>query len=134
MSVKVTGLKDVLNELEKQYSTHAQTHVRKRAVKKGGDYLVNKMKQNMASFSDTGKTVRETNLWGPNNWTGFTNAKINWQGPTERYRIIHLNEFGHYDRSGKWVNPAGKGVVDSTLQRYKDKYFDIIKDEIEKGV
>lgn len=134
MSLKVNGMNDVLRELDKLYGTSAQINTRKKAVKKGGDFMVKKLKSEMSSFSDTGLSVHETNLYGPNNDVGFTNAKINWQGATERYRIIHLNEYGHYDRAGKWVNTRGKGVIENTIKNNEGKYFNILKDEVKRRV
>ncbi|ASE38010.1 hypothetical protein CD039_01645 [Staphylococcus argensis] len=86
----------------------------------------------MRVFEDTGESVRETTISKPMTIGGVRVVKIHWQGPKQRYRIIHLNEFGHFDRSGKWVNTKGKGVIERAMREGREVYFRTVKDELKR--
>ncbi|PNZ12571.1 hypothetical protein CD113_06510 [Staphylococcus simiae] len=88
----------------------------------------------MKSFADTGKSVKATSVSKPQTIGGVRQVKIHWNDGSsgERYRIIHLNEYGHFDRSGKWVNTAGKGVIDNAMRKGRQTYFDTIKSELSR--
>ncbi|ASN69869.1 hypothetical protein 9F6_50 [uncultured Caudovirales phage] len=92
------------------------------------------IKSNMKTFKDTGESVAETTLSKPMTISGVRTVKIHWRGPKQRYRIIHLNEYGHFDRSGKWVNTAGKGVIERAMREGRETYFQTVKEEIKRRV
>lgn len=88
----------------------------------------------MKTFKDTGESVEETTLSKPMTISGVRTVKIHWRGPKQRYRIIHLNEYGHFDRLGKWVNTAGKGVIENAMREGRETYFRTVKEEMRKRV
>lgn len=53
-------------------------------------------------------------------------VKVHWQGPMNRYAIIHLNEWG----SVKNPNPRGKGAIARTMFSTEKPYKQIIKETI----
>ncbi|PHK50791.1 hypothetical protein [Staphylococcus edaphicus] len=134
MSISVKGDKEIIAHLEKKFGKTATKRITDFALTKGGQKVVQIIKSNIGSFKDTGESVKETSLSKPMTINGVRTVKVHWRGPKQRYRIIHLNEFGHYDRSGKWVNTAGKGVIERAMREGRETYFRTVKEEIRKRV
>ena len=134
MTVTVKGDKEIIAYLEKKYGRSATKRITDFALTKGGQKVVQIIKNNMKSFKDTGESVEETTVSKPMTINGVRTVKIHWRGPKERYRIIHLNEYGHFDRSGKWVNTAGKGVIENAMREGRETYFRTVKEEMRKRV
>ena len=134
MTVTVKGDKEIIAYLEKKYGKSATKRITDFALTKGGQKVVQIIKNNMKSFKDTGESVEETTVSKPMTINGVRTVKIHWRGPKQRYRIIHLNEYGHFDRAGKWVNTAGKGVIENAMREGRETYFRTVKEEIRKRV
>ncbi|MGW8036806.1 hypothetical protein [Staphylococcus xylosus] len=134
MTISVKGDKEIIAYLEKKFGKSATKRITDFALTKGGQKVVQIIKRDMGSFKDTGESVSETSLSKPMTIGGVRTVKIHWRGPKQRYRIIHLNEYGHYDRSGKWVNTAGKGVIERAMREGRETYFRTVKEEIRRRV
>lgn len=134
MTVTVKGDKEIIAYLEKKYGKSSTKRITDFALTKGGQKVVQIIKNNMKSFKDTGESVEETTVSKPMTINGVRTVKIHWRGPKQRYRIIHLNEYGHFDRAGKWVNTAGKGVIENAMREGKETYFRTFKEEIRRRV
>ncbi|MGX0026565.1 hypothetical protein ACUXHP_002030 [Staphylococcus cohnii] len=134
MTVTVKGDKEIIAYLEKKYGKSATKRITDFALTKGGQKVVQIIKNNMKSFKDTGESVEETTVSKPMTINGVRTVKIHWRGPKQRYRIIHLNEYGHFDRAGKWVNTAGKGVIENAMREGRETYFRTVKEEMRKRV
>lgn len=134
MTISVKGDKEIIAYLEKKFGKSATKRITDFALTKGGQKVVQIIKRDMGSFKDTGESVSETSLSKPITIGGVRTVKVHWRGPKQRYRIIHLNEFGHYDRSGKWVNTAGKGVIERAMREGRETYFRTVKKEIRRRV
>ncbi|MCQ9293093.1 MULTISPECIES: HK97-gp10 family putative phage morphogenesis protein [Staphylococcus] len=134
MTVTVKGDKEIIAYLEKKYGKSATKRITDFALTKGGQKVVQIIKNNMKSFKDTGESVEETTVSKPMTINGVRTVKIHWRGPKQRYRIIHLNEYGHFDRAGKWVNTAGKGVIENAMREGRETYFRTVKEEIRRRV
>ena len=134
MTVTMKGDKEIIAYLETKYGKSATKRITDFALTKGGQKVVQIIKNNMKSFEDTGESVKETTVSKPMTINGVRTVKIHWRGPKQRYRIIHLNEYGHYDRSGKWVNTAGKGVIENAMREGRETYFRTVKEEMRKRV
>ncbi|WP_436950392.1 hypothetical protein [Staphylococcus xylosus] len=134
MTISVKGDKEIIAYLEKKFGKSATKRITDFALTKGGQKVVQIIKRDMGSFKDTGESVSETSLSKPMTIGGVRTVKVHWLGPKQRYRIIHLNEFGHYDRSGKWVNTAGKGVIERAMREGRETYFRTVKEEIRRRV
>lgn len=134
MSVTLRGYKELQDALERKYGRGAMKRVTDFALTKGAQKVVQIIKNNMKSFKDTGESVEETTVSKPMTINGVRTVKIHWRGPKQRYRIIHLNEYGHYDRSGKWVNTRGKGVIENAMREGRETYFRTVKEEMRKRV
>lgn len=134
MTITMKGDKEIIAYLEKNYGKSATKRITDFALTKGGQKVVQIIKNNMKSFKDTGEFVEETTVSKPMTINGVRTVKIHWRGPKQRYRIIHLNEYGHFDRSGKWVNTAGKGVIENAMREGRETYFRTVKEEMRKRV
>lgn len=134
MTVTVKGDKEIIAYLEKKYGKSATKRITDFALTKGGQKVAQIIKNNMKSFKDTGESVEETTVSKPMTINGLRTVKIHWRGPKQRYRIIHLNEYGHFDRAGKWVNTAGKGVIENAMREGRETYFRTVKEEIRRRV
>lgn len=134
MTISVKGDKEIIAYLEKKFGKSATKRITDFALTKGGQKVVQIIKRDMGSFKDTGESVSEASLSKPMTIGGVRTVKVHWRGPKQRYRIIHLNEFGHYDRSGKWVNPAGKGAIERAMREGRETYFRTVKEEIRRRV
>ncbi|MCJ0960353.1 hypothetical protein [Staphylococcus haemolyticus] len=134
MSVTIKGDKEIITYLENKYGKSATKRITDFALTKGGQKVVQIIKNNIDSFKDTGESVKETKVSKPMTINGVRTVKIHWRGPKKRYRIIHLNEYGHYDRSGKWVNTAGKGVIENAMREGRETYFRTVKEELRRKV
>ena len=134
MTVTVKGDKEIIAYLEKKYGRSATKRITDFALTKGGQKVVQIIKNNMKSFKDTGESVEETTVSKPMTINGVRTVKIHWRGPKQRYRIIHLNEYGHFDRAGKWVNTRGKGVIENAMREGRETYFRTVKEEIRRRV
>lgn len=134
MTIKMKGDKEIIAYLEKKYGKSATKRITDFALTKGGQKVAQIIKNNMKSFKDTGESVEETTVSKPMTINGVRTVKIHWRGPKQRYRIIHLNEYGHFDRAGKWVNTAGKGVIENAMREGRETYFRTVKEEIRRRV
>ncbi|MED3687293.1 hypothetical protein P4534_00340 [Peribacillus butanolivorans] len=61
---------------------------------------------------------------------GVRTVKVYWRGPKERYRIIHLNEFGTVQNP----NPKGKGSIARAMRNAERAYREAIKQAIREGI
>ncbi|MDW4396795.1 hypothetical protein QI083_11060 [Staphylococcus saprophyticus] len=134
MTVTVKGDKEIIAYLEKKYGKSATKRITDFALTKGGQKVAQIIKNNMKSFKDTGESVEETTVSKPMTINGVRTVKIHWRGPKQRYRIIHLNEYGHFDRAGKWVNTSGKGVIENAMREGRETYFRTVKEEMRRRV
>lgn len=131
MAVEIKGIAELEKQLEKKFGKTAMREKSDNALEKASDYMLNEMKKHFTSFKDTGASIDEMTRTRP-----FTSSidrqrtvVIEWVGPKERYRLIHLNEHG-YERNGVRYTPRGFGVIEKTLQASKAKYRDIVVNEL----
>lgn len=129
MTVKLKGLKELEQALERKYGKQKMKKITDKALIAGGQVIIKEIQVNFQSFKDTGASIDEVTLSKPYSLNGVRTIKVHWKGPKDRYRIIHLNEFGTI----KNPNPDGKGAIDRALRSGRDTYFKIVKRELEKG-
>lgn len=135
MGVEIKGIKELEIQLEQRFGASAMRAKSDRALTEASDYMLGEMKTHFKAFKDTGASINEMQKTKP-----FTDARdrlrtvvIEWVGPKERYRLIHLNEHG-YERNGKKIVPRGFGVIEKTLQASQARYRRIVVDELGKGL
>ncbi|GGA99637.1 hypothetical protein ERX37_05475 [Macrococcus hajekii] len=128
MAVKVEGIKELEAQLEKRFGkAHSQRWIDKGLI--AGAKIVKKaVFEHFNEFKDTGASQREITISDPVTLNGVRTVKIYWKGPNDRFKIIHLNEFGTI----KNPNPDGKGAVERALREARETYFKVVKSEVAK--
>lgn len=134
MSVKVTGLKELLGDLEKHLGKEKMQRVSDEGLKEGARVFVDKLKSEFRSVNwgdySQGYTVEEITVSEPEWIQGKRTVRVYWKGPHDRYRIIHLNEMG----TVKNPNPPAKGVIARSLRNSEDAYFKAIEEAVRRGI
>ncbi|MDQ0228414.1 HK97 gp10 family phage protein [Metabacillus niabensis] len=130
MSVKISGLEKLMRQLEKRYGQQNMQRISDKALLAGARVFVKELKSQFESFKDTGASIDEITISEPM-WLGSVRTvKVHWRGPNNRYRIIHLNEWGTI----KNPNPQGKGAIARALKNAEAAYRNAIKKAIEEGI
>lgn len=130
MSVEVKGQDKLLAELEKRFGKQQMQRISDEGLKAGAEVFVKELKSQFKSFKDTGASIDEITVGEPE-WQGDTRIiKIYWKGPKDRYRIIHLNEWG----TVKNPNPRGKGAIARALKNSEQSYHEAIREAMERGI
>ncbi|MEK4302398.1 HK97-gp10 family putative phage morphogenesis protein [Oceanobacillus sp. FSL W8-0428] len=130
MSVKVRGEAQLIAELEKRLGKSAMNRISDDALKKGANVFVKELQRQFSSWKDTGASYDEITVSDIIVVNGVRTIKIHWRGPDNRYRIIHLNEWG----TVKNPNPAGKGAVARAMRNAQNEYRRVIKEAVRRGI
>lgn len=131
MSVKFNGFDDVIKELEKQMNPRQVSKVTNKALQVGAEVVKDGVVGEFEKFKDTGASIDEIVISKVGTHDGVKSIKLGWNGPKERYRIIHLNEFG-FDKNGRKIKPKGYGALNSAIKSSEKKYFDTVYRELKK--
>ena len=134
MKVDVKGIKEIEQYLDKKFSKKQMQRITDASLTVAGNKVVELLKKRMTVFEKTGATVDSVKLSEPKNINGTRTVQIHWTGKEGRQYVIHLNEFGHYDRGGNWVNTRGKGVIESALKTGREIYFKEVKRQLERAL
>ena len=132
MSVKVTGMDKVIKELERKLGSGFEP-LSKRGLKKAANMFVDVLKKELQSIKGpyrTGATVDEIDLHGPIKKNDAWTYVVRWRGDNDRYKLIHINEWG----TVKNPNPPMKGAIARVLKNTEEKYYKILANEIRKGL
>ncbi len=129
MALKIDGERALLKKIEQQYGEKAMRRIGDRALLAGAEVFVNELETQFRTFADTGASLREITIGEVQQRGSARYVPIHWKGPDDRYRIIHLNEFG----TVKNPNPAGKGAIAKAMRNAEKAYREAIKREIAKG-
>ena len=106
MAVKITGLKQLEARLEEKFGQARMQQIADQALLKGAEVIKKELEQNFQSFRDTGASIDEITISAPKPGPNGRRRDIHWVGPKDRYRLIHINEWGTI----KNPSPAGKGT------------------------
>lgn len=120
MSVVVKGLNKVLMDLEKQLGAKVTDKVAKEALQAGAKELVKELDTEFEKFKDTGESIREITVGQYENIRGLRRIRVHWQGDQERYRIIHLNEWGTVQNP----KPDGFGAIARAMEKSRKSYIE----------
>ncbi len=127
MAVKITGLQRLQDELAERYGKAKMQEITDRALLEGAEVIKKELEQNFESFRDTGASIDEITISRAIAGRNGRRREIHWVGPKDRYRLIHINEWGTI----KNPNPAGKGKVAASLEGGKKAYKKAIKKALE---
>ena len=130
MSVEITGLNELLRELERRFGADNMERLNDRALLKGADEFVPELKRNFERFKKEGYSIEEVTIGEPKTVVGKRRVNVHWKGPHGRYRIIHLNEWGTVNNP----NPKGKGAVARAMRNAERAYRETIKKALKDGL
>lgn len=135
MSVKIRGMKKLMDDLERHLGKVKMQAVTDRALKAGAKAFVKELQTQVRTFSDgkgqsEGYTYDEITVSEPFTQGGDRLIKVYWKGPHGRYRIIHLNEWGTI----KNPSPRGKGKIAIALRNSEKEYARVVRKAIREGM
>lgn len=130
MSVKITGVKEMLQALDNRFGDKAVKRISDQALKAGAQVFVRELKQQFQNFKDTGASIDEITISEPMLIGGVRTIKVHWRGPKDRYRIIHLNEWGTVQNP----NPKGKGAIARALRNAEKAYRLAVLEAVRRGL
>ncbi|CDQ17945.1 hypothetical protein [Halobacillus karajensis] len=128
--VDIKGLPKLLAELENKFGKEALQRVSDKGLEDGAEVFVKELKAEFERFKDTGASIEEITVSKPMWIAGVRTVKVHWKGPHDRYRIIHLNEFG----TVKNPNPAGKGAIARAMRNAESAYRNAILEAVKRGL
>lgn len=131
MAADVRGADEIIRALKQKFSSEKWSRIENKALKSGAEVVAKEVKKGLEAYKDTGATVDELVVSKPKKKGGYKHVLIGWNGPKQRYRIIHLNEFG-YNLNGKHISPRGKGKIRKATGVSKKAYLKAVKKELSK--
>ena len=127
MSVKVIGDKALERELEKRFGIKEMVKVQDKALIAGAKVIVEEVKQ-LKPSKDTGALINEVSFSKPEWINGKRTITVHWRGSKDRYKIVHLIEYGHVQKeTGKFIKPKAMGGVNRAIRQGQNKYFETLK-------
>lgn len=132
IDIKMTGVNELLAELEQRLGKQAMERISDEALIKGAELFVKILNAYIGTGGKHAKgwTVADTSIEGPVYIGGVKTVKIHWNGPHGRYRIIHLNEWG----TVKTPNPPRKGAIAKAMREAEEVYRNAIKQAVLEGI
>lgn len=128
----VTGGNEIVANIEKKLGKAKTNRVVNKALRDAGDEIVLITKEAVAFYRDTGATYDEVvrgNVKGAS--SGIKSIDVGWRGDMDRWRLVHLNEFG-YTRFGKYVRPQGMGAIQGAADKSKSTAFKKMREGLEE--
>ena len=132
-NVEFKGVQETLSALEKKFGEKKTQILTKTAINAGAGKVEKNLQNDMIVFKDKGYTIDEVVRKNATYRNYKAEAEIGWNGPHQRYRIIHLNEWG-YTRKGKQIRPRGFGVITKSLKKSEPLYFGTVLEEVKKNL
>ena len=129
MAVKVYGVNRLIGELEAKFNGKRIERLTSAALEKGALVVGMEILRQLRTFKDKGYTIDEMTISDPFS-DGNPTVRIYWSGPHNRYRIIHLNEWGTIRNP----NPRGKGKIAKALKLSQKAYGQAVRDEIRRSI
>jgi len=126
-------ISNLLKAIDKELSSSQASLVKNKAINTGSENVAENLRTAFNKFKGTkyskGYTADEVTRQKARKTRKGRTASIGWNGPHERYRLIHLNEFG-YNRFGKRYNPRMMGTVQNTVEQSRKQYFETVGEEL----
>ena len=129
MAVKVYGVNRLIGELEAKFNGKRIERLTSAALEKGALVVGMEILRQLRTFKDKGYTIDEMTISDPFS-DGNPTVRIYWSGPHNRYRIIHLNEWGTIRNP----NPRGKGKIAKALKLSRKAYGQAVRDELRRSI
>lgn len=101
--------------------------VQDKALIAGAKVIVEEVKTTKA-LKDTGALINEVSFSKPEWINGKRTITVHWRGSKDRYKIVHLIEYGHVQKgTGKFIKPKAMGGVNRAIRQGQNKYFETLK-------
>lgn len=129
---EIRGVDEVIKALDDQFSERRSTRIQNQAINEATESFREGLEKAVSVYSDgsgssTGATASETtSSRASKKASGVRTSRVGWNGPKQRYKLIHLNEFG-YVRWGKKYNPRGSGVIRAYIDKAQNVYIKDIR-------
>lgn len=133
MAVKVTGVDRMMSEIQSRMN-HVTGTQSERAINSGGQIVHKNIESALSVYSGqpgTSGASRDETSFTVDTRRGNVQGHVYWQGPRNRYRLIHLNEHG-YNRNGRKHRPRGFGAIARALSRSEAVYFRAVRKELSR--
>lgn len=130
VTVKFTGVDEVISKLAEKLSPAKLTRAENSALRVAGRRVAVELKNAVASYKDTGKTVLQVSVGNPRSRGGVRTIKIGWHAG-DRWRLVHLNELG-YTRFGKTYSPRGMGKIQGAYDSAREPAKVLERAELKK--
>ncbi|MGM9923171.1 MAG: hypothetical protein ACI35R_02835 [Bacillus sp. (in: firmicutes)] len=129
MSVEIRGEAAILAELERRFGQARIQRVSDEALREGAKVFVKELKSQLLPAKKKGDTIKEITVSEPFTIAGMRMIRVYWKGPRNRYRIIHLNEYG----TVKNPNPKAKGAIARAVRNSERAYRNVIEETLRRG-
>ena len=130
MKAEIKGQKQLMADLERRLGPTVMKNKVDAAITAGAKVFVKELKRQFQAFRDTGASIDEITISEPFWMDGVRTVRVHWKGPKNRYRIIHLNEWG----TVKNPNPRGKGAIARALKKSEKAYRDAIRRSLGRSI
>ncbi|MDT2815975.1 hypothetical protein P7H75_14035 [Vagococcus carniphilus] len=135
MSEVKIDINEVVKGIDKELGEARSGRIQNKAINKGMDKVADDLENAFGKFIgtkySTGATRDEITILKARQTKNARIGSIGWRGPKDRYRLVHLNEWG-YTRKGKKYRPRMQGTIGNTMQLSEPKYFNIVHQELRK--
>nr|DAZ56797.1 MAG TPA: tail component [Caudoviricetes sp.] len=132
-NVDFKGVNETLRAMENRLGDKKVRSIARKAINSGAEKVEKRLQSDMLVFKDTGYTIDEVVRKNATYKNYNTEAEIGWNGPHQRYRLIHLNEWG-YTRNGRQIKPRGFGVITKSLKNSEPVYLSTVEMEVKKSL
>lgn len=134
--MKIHGVNRLLQELDQKFGKKRIDNITDEALTMGALVFGMELRRQLRTFSDgtgysQGYTVDELTISPPDaNAHGHRSIMVFWRGAKERYRIIHLNEWGTIRNP----RPRGKGKIAKAMELSRLAYGRAIRDSLRRNL
>ena len=132
MSVKFEGLDELERELEKRFGRKAMQAITDKALIAGAKVIIDEIKRQLKPSERSGALIDEITHSEPYWSGGKRTVRIMWEGPNNRYTLVHLIEYGHFGKHGFFVKPKAQGGINRAVKQGQRKYTETVKRELKK--
>ena len=130
VTISETKQKKMFSDIERAVGRSKINQVSHRALLKGAQVFVRELERQFETFKDTGASIDEITVSSEVVRGAPPKVTIHWRGEHERYRVIHLNEWGTVQNP----NPRGKGAVARAIRNAEKEYSRVIKQALKDGL
>lgn len=125
-SFNIKGLDELEKAIKEKYEGAKGKRIIRQAVNSGGEVVAKGLIKNYGTVVDKGYSQGYTKEDVTRSNAKISNdtvtAKVGWNGSHERWRLVHLEEWG-YTRHGRQYKPPQVGVIERTLKEIETPYF-----------